>query len=311
MSGFAFSGDGWYFVVGREKEQIEVCDAVTGAVVRRCNGRPLHRFVVSLSTKGRVLAAALFPRGDFRRSGLLQVWDVATGNSSPRVELDVAISHLAVSPDGTNVATAMLDGTILVWDTSMLVGSAQEALPGPLSSENLTELWDQCGKKGPAYLDAVSRLASRPSEAMPFLKRQLRPTPELPPASVRQLFEDSQSAKEEVQASAVAKLTALPTDLLRLQAASAPTASAAQRQLVRIVALQPWYQRAPDALRRVRGVQVLEKIGSHEARDILREMTTGWPLAWDTYFARAALRRLESQSANESPAQRSNYRPPN
>jgi hypothetical protein len=251
-----------------------------------------------------VLAAALSPHDYPRKIGSLQVWDVATGKSSPRVELDAAISHLAVSPDGSFVATALFDGTILVWDTSTLVGTARQARSGPLSTENLRGLWDQCGKNSPAHFDAVSRLASRPAEALPFLKSQLRPTPEVKPATLRQLLEDTQSPSEELHAGALQKLTALPVDLLGLQAASVPAANPAQRQLLRVVALVPWHQRAPDALRRVRGVQVLEKIGSREAQAILSEIATGWPLAWDTYFARAALQRLEMQYANESLAQR-------
>jgi hypothetical protein len=49
---------------------------------------------------------------------------------------------------------------------------------------------------------------------------------------------------------------------------------------------------AAEVLRRLRAIQMLEQIGSPEARRVLIMMAGGAPAAWETQEAQASLQRL-------------------
>jgi hypothetical protein len=48
----------------------------------------------------------------------------------------------------------------------------------------------------------------------------------------------------------------------------------------------------PETARGVRAVEVLERVGTPQAREVLRDLAKGAPSAWLTREARAALTRL-------------------
>jgi hypothetical protein len=50
--------------------------------------------------------------------------------------------------------------------------------------------------------------------------------------------------------------------------------------------------RSPEALRRIRAIEVLEHIATPEAKAVLQTMATGAPAAVETKDAKAALERL-------------------
>ena len=55
---------------------------------------------------------------------------------------------------------------------------------------------------------------------------------------------------------------------------------------------------SPDELRQIRAVQMLEWIGSADARKLLTDLANGSPVMWQTQEAKAALERLAKRSAN-------------
>ncbi len=57
--------------------------------------------------------------------------------------------------------------------------------------------------------------------------------------------------------------------------------------------------RSPSALRAVRSVQVLEWIGTEDAKALLGTLATGSPYALQTREAKAALERLEARQKSE------------
>jgi hypothetical protein len=70
-----------------------------------------------------------------------------------------------------------------------------------------------------------------------------------------------------------------------------------RRRIERLLARRAAARRAPEWLRPLRGVQVLEHIGTPEARRVLATLAEGTPQARLTQEARAALRRLARRAA--------------
>jgi hypothetical protein len=100
---------------------------------------------------------------------------------------------------------------------------------------------------------------------------------------------DTFAAREQA-AAALAKLGEAAAGGLRRALAGRPTPEV-RRRLERLLAeLGP---RPPQRLRAVRALEVLEHVGTAEARQALGELAAGAPGAWLTGQAREALRRLD------------------
>ena len=63
------------------------------------------------------------------------------------------------------------------------------------------------------------------------------------------------------------------------------------RRIEQLLARKPDVSSRPDLLRRLRAMQVLERVGTPEARRVLADLADGLPLAAETREARAALAR--------------------
>jgi len=68
--------------------------------------------------------------------------------------------------------------------------------------------------------------------------------------------------------------------------------SAEVRRQVEGLLARPRQPQSPEALCRLRAIQVLERVGSPDARQILRRLAGGAQAAWETREAWAALERL-------------------
>ena len=81
------------------------------------------------------------------------------------------VTSLAFSRDGKTLASGSTDTTILLWDLAANLGKADPLKPG-----DLDELWRSLeGADAKKAEQAMRKLAARPTEALPFLKGQLKP----------------------------------------------------------------------------------------------------------------------------------------
>lgn len=146
----------------------------------------------------------------------------------------------------------------------------------------------------------------------PFEARRFATTSEdNPPARrLRQLLRDLESEHFAVRQAAEQGLRDLG-ELAELALSKAlqarPTVEAKRRLEQLLAALNPAGLLRGEPLRAVRAIQVLERIGSPEARDVLTVLAEGLPKARLTREAKAALERIgrrTSASRQKSPASR-------
>jgi WD40 repeat protein len=220
------------------------------------------------------------------------VAEVATGRIRLRLSGHAGpVQALAFSPDGTRLATGSADATAIVWDlTGREWSRSATRRPGRAD-------WD--GLNRPSAEEAwgsMARLVCHPREAVALLRRHLRPAPGkgLTDAVVARLisqlgsddFERRQAAEMALRVAA----TGHATQLLRvLQKGGDLEVKMRLRRILQHVPAWP----DPELLRPVRAVEVLERLGTAEARKFLRELSGGNAEARLTREAKAALKRLE------------------
>jgi RNA polymerase sigma factor (sigma-70 family) len=240
---------------------------------------------LAVAPDGRTLATV-------RADRIIQLWDLATGHELlRRTGHDTRVDGLAFSPDGKRLATGHQDSTILVWDVS--AAYERRLRPRPAEARELETWWRDLAGDAPAAHRAIWSLADVPSQAVPFLRDQLRPAVALPADELQRLVQDLDSPRFPRREEASRRLAefgeeAEPT--LREARANKPSAEARQR-IERILA-GPRLVGSPDLLRSLRALQILEAIGEMPARRLLGRLAEGAPASPVTREARAALDRL-------------------
>jgi hypothetical protein len=160
--------------------------------------------------------------------------------------------------------------------------------------EQLEHAWNDLGDvRATIGQAALWQLAKQPGQAIPLLKDRLRPAAEADAELLRQLvarLESDSFAEREAATRELEQQDQQADGPLRQ--ALADTKSAEVRRRLETVLTRPKLAHSPDTLRRLRAIQLLEHIGSPEARDLLRVLAGGSPAARETDEAKVALARF-------------------
>jgi hypothetical protein len=240
---------------------------------------------VALAPDGRLLAHS-------RPGGAIMLWNVVTGKEVGQLkghQADVAV--LAFGADSQTLASGSSDTTILIWD---MRGFAANAKPHAVAVD-VSARWDDLldNDAGRAF-EAIWALAAAPEQAVPFLKDHLRPAA-LDMEKVQQLIadlDDDQFAVRKQASAALEKIGEPAAPSLRKALESGPSPEARRRiedLLARINSAAPH----GEALRSLRAIETLERIGTPAARQVLQTVAQGTPGAALTRAAQAALERME------------------
>ena len=298
LTGLLFSPDGrtvsaantlatvkrWDATTGKEESPLAFPKGMTSTELMNC---------VAFSPDGKTIAAGSW-------TGPVYLWEVGTtkaravftGHNGP-------VNSLDFSPDGARLISGSEDTTALIWD---LTGLADEKEPKTLTSEKLAGLWDELADvdAGKAWR-AGWRLVADPASSVRFLQKHMRPAwadasriAKLITALDGDTFDGREEASHEL-----AKLGDLAESALRKAIAEKPSLEE-RRHLEDLVNKLESPITMPEQARDLRCVEVLEHIGSPEARRLLKELGKGAEGARVTREAKASLDRLSKSASTPS-----------
>jgi RNA polymerase sigma factor (sigma-70 family) len=282
-----FSPDSRLLAIMRSDRTICLMNTATGEVARTLGKAEGPMTAPAVFTPdGRLLVTAVHD--------LVQIWEVASGGElasrrGHRGRVDV----LVMSGNGRSVATVSLDHTILVWDLTRL---STGALPKPpLTAAQLESAWTGLSSSNAAEgRRALDTLCADPAQAVALLRERLLPVKSPDSKQVARWIADLSSDDFEERRLAtdqLDRLGELAGPALRAALAAKPQLEARRRMMGMLAKLRPAVL-PPEALRIVRGVQVLETIANPEARKLLAVLAGGATGARLTQEAQASQQRL-------------------
>lgn len=232
---------------------------------------------ISLSADGRLFA-------QFEYDGSLRLFELASGK--PVYTFAPGQSDVAFAPDGRRLATGCEeDGSILVWDLVELFLAEQP--------RGIDQTWqDLASADAPRAYRAIARLAGDERGALRQLTERLRPVRAPKADEAAAWLGQLDNPQFEVRSKATQRLqelreAALP--FLERARDSRPPLEVRRRLEALCGALDA---RSAESLREIRAVQVLEYLGTAEARRLLNRLAAGLPEARLTREAQGALGRL-------------------
>lgn len=289
----AFSPDGKLLAVGLIRENmLRLWDMATGEAEPRVAirwGLPrgkgslpvgIHSLVFSPDSK--TVAAACT---DFK----IRLWEVATGKLRHEAE-GRAFLFVTFSPDGRLLASSCgHDDNIFLWDWR---------IPGRPTSQAMTaaeaeRFWtDLSSPDGVIAYRAMAALASTPRKSIKLLER-VGPADSITPTDIDRLIKelnDDRFAVRNRAARQLFDLGAMVEARLRKELSQNKTLEARKRieDVLHRLKLGP----PPEQLRTLRAIELLEYLGTPDAREILQKLSKGRAERTETEDAKAALKRL-------------------
>jgi WD40 repeat protein len=286
----AFSPDGKTLAIANSGQPLQLWEVATG--------KERYQFPIedggamTFSPNGRLLALA-------DSSGRVGFLDLATGKSVPAFMghdkhiVHASLTRLSFSPDGNFLATGSGDTTVLIWELTGLRGYSNRAVSPP--AKELRESWNKLANPDAAKAyRALWELVAASNDAVGLIRKAVRPVASLDSDLARLIadLDSSSFAVREKATQELERLAELARPALERLLESRPSLEVVRR--VKQILKKPDAPVSPEQLQALRAVEVLELIGTEEARDVLKELTRGASGARLTTEAMSAWERLSN-----------------
>lgn len=197
------------------------------------------------------------------------------------------------------VVGAALMVLLFLGDNAIPHESKAQSQPTPAELE---KWWVDLSNQDPAKaFRALQRFVGAGNVAVQYLGKQIRPIPLIKQERIRQWIHDIESQDQDTRAVAARELENLggiaETHLRgALQASSHPNSRKTIAHLLERIEKR---RQSPEEMRDLRIVEVMETIGTGNARGLLKRLGAGEPLAPLTKAANSALQRLRGREKRE------------
>lgn len=300
----ACSPEGRLLVLRHDQGMVSLRDVASGREIGKFD--ILDSEAVVLSPDGRTVVS-------LHRDNSVRLWEAATGkkrsvwnscvttpgpnpDSRERGEAVMSsspkLSMAVFAPGGRILASAHGDTAILLWD--------MYASKGDQTKRELHTLWDALANADATQAHtAICTLIAVPKEALPLLRQRLEPVNGIESQRLAQLLVDLDSDQFRVRERAAGELErlrdlALPA--LKKVLEGKPSLELRQRA-EQVLAKVENRVLSSEELRTWRAMEVLEHIGTPEARQVLEKLAQGASGHCITEEAKASLDRLAKQQA--------------
>jgi WD40 repeat protein len=304
----AFSPDGRRLAGACLDKTVKVWELATGREALCMKGHTLPVYHVAFRPDGRALASC---SGDWskRDSGEVKLWALPSGRETLSFRPHtLPIWSVAFHAEGRRLATTAglytlkqgepeTPGEIKIWELRNLPPPPHSPAP---TAEQLETLWEElAGTNGAQAYRAVWTLSDAPKQAVPFLSRRVHPPQardlDKEVADLLRKLDDDNFAVREAAAASLELLGRVARPAL-LKARQAPSLEVRRRVALLLEkkdeGLPPL---SAEERRGLRVVEVLLRIGTAEARAVLRKLASGEAKATVTQEAAAALEWLNTR----------------
>jgi WD40 repeat protein len=232
--------------------------------------------------------------------GTIRLWDARTGQELGRLGGHRGLIRcLTWTPDGRALVAAGTETSALVWDVSELLPRPRPR-PAALTEKEVDKIWLELADEDAATaFRAITALAAVPDQALPWLRRHVRPAPGIGAQQTAQLIADLDHAEFAVREKATRELEKLDfaAEPALRHALAKPPSPEVRRRVQAVLAKLGTRVPSGEEMRPLRAVEVLEQIGTPEVRQVLQGLADGAPDARLTQQAQNALRRLAGNAA--------------
>jgi len=205
---------------------------------------------------------------------VIAVWDIFTGKQLGALKGHRGdICSLCFSADGRYLVSASSDTTILVWDWKKNLPKTSES--AKLSGERLEQLWQDLQASNPqrAY-QAIRVLVQSPSQAISLLRKKMPSATTTAQEEFKQWIGDLDSDSYQIREKATKQLIRsgeLAEASLR-QALTGALSPEARSRVTKVVDSLPTAPPHSSTLATIRSLELLEMIGTPEARQYIEEL---------------------------------------
>jgi hypothetical protein len=299
IESLSFSPDGRALAVIHASQSLYLWNHRQGT---RMHAEPISpgRFV-TFTPDGKTLLRLTIPetlRGE-PGSARIEWIEVATAGIYRMLDLPNPISAIALSPDGRLLAGALDDSRqVLLWEVSPPASTEPQNNADLKQAVDLLATDDALtGRKAMATLIAAG------DRSVAMLAPHLKPVPRSVPSDedIQRLIQDLDDEEFPIREKASSELQGLGSravPALKAELEMSPSREVTLRiQLLLKPSSAPLKAVSGESLRRLRAFEILEKIGTPEAQDVLKRLAEDSESSPDRTDARLALKRIHHLKA--------------